>query len=170
MRHGWAGSRIWGPVRAKPLLRPYKRSDHRYAQVAPHLRRNSTAICSITIKSGPAGQISRRRVFSFSSDRSSGSLIGGGASGAAWPGHRRDPPGNLSARSIQLGRAVAPSLAQELHRIRGPKEGTVASSGQSPMFTARSCRSAGRWRRVPGAVPGRGDVFEGELASKQLDE
>jgi hypothetical protein len=39
-------------------------------------------------------------------------------------------PGNLSARSIQLGTAVAPSLPLGLQRMRGPKDGTVASSGQ----------------------------------------
>jgi hypothetical protein len=48
------------------------------------------------------------------------------------------PPGNLSARSIQFGIAVAPSFPQELQRMRGPKDGTVASSGQSSMLTARS--------------------------------
>jgi hypothetical protein len=33
-------------------------------------------------------------------------------------GQRRVPPGNLSARSIQFGIAVAPSLPQELQRMR----------------------------------------------------
>jgi hypothetical protein len=52
--------------------------------------------------------------------------------------HRRAPPGNLSAHSIQFGTAVAPSLPQRLQRMRGPNEGTVASSGQSSILAARS--------------------------------
>jgi hypothetical protein len=39
-----------------------------------------------------------------------------------------------------LGTAVAPSLPQRLQRMRGPKDGTVPSSGQSSMLTARSWR------------------------------
>jgi hypothetical protein len=53
-------------------------------------------------------------------------------------GRYRAPRGNLSARSIQLGTAVAPCLQQRLQRMRGPKDGTVASLGQSPILTARS--------------------------------
>jgi hypothetical protein len=51
--------------------------------------------------------------------------------------HRRAPPGNLSACSTQLGTAVAPSLPERLQRMRGPKDGTVASSGHSSILTAR---------------------------------
>jgi hypothetical protein len=40
-------------------------------------------------------------------------------------GHRRAAPGSLSARSIQLAAAVAPSSPQRLQRMRGPKHGTV---------------------------------------------
>ena len=50
-----------------------------------------------------------------------------------------EPAGKLSARSIQLGTAVAPSLPQRLQRIRGPKDGTGASSSQSSILIARSC-------------------------------
>jgi hypothetical protein len=70
-----------------------------------------------------------------------------GAAGAAGAqGVRRDDvivgAGNLSARSIQLGTAVAPSLAQRLQGMRGPKDGTVASSGQPSILTAPHSRSA----------------------------
>jgi hypothetical protein len=44
----------------------------------------------------------------------------------------------VSALSIQFGIAVAPSLPQRLQRMRGPKDGTVASSGQPSMLTRRS--------------------------------
>jgi hypothetical protein len=39
--------------------------------------------------------------------------------------HRRAPPGNLSARSLQFGLAVAPSLPHLLQRMRGPNDGTA---------------------------------------------
>jgi hypothetical protein len=39
---------------------------------------------------------------------------------------------------------VAPSLPQRLQRIRGPKDGTAALSGQPSILTARSGRSACR--------------------------
>jgi hypothetical protein len=77
--------------------------------------------------------------------------------------HRRPLPGNLSARSIQLGTAVAPSLPQRLQRMRGPKDGTVASSGQSSILTARSwpqcwqvaCSPRTPCRRILPSVMGR---------------
>jgi hypothetical protein len=37
--------------------------------------------------------------------------------------HRRAPPGNLSARSIQFGTPVAPSLPEHLQRMRCGAEG-----------------------------------------------
>jgi hypothetical protein len=46
-------------------------------------------------------------------------------------------------RSIQLGTAVAPSLAQRLQRMRRPKEGTGASSGQPSIGPHARGRSAG---------------------------
>src|SRR5258708_7162273 len=48
--------------------------------------------------------------------------------------HRRAPPGSLSARSVPLSHAVAPSLPQWLQRIRGPNEGTGTSSGHASTF------------------------------------
>jgi hypothetical protein len=45
----------------------------------------------------------------------------------------REPPGNLSARSIQLGTAVAPkACCSGCIAFAGRKSGTVASSGQRP--------------------------------------
>ncbi len=77
--------------------------------------------------------------------------------------HRWAPPGNLSARSIQLGTAVAPSLPHRLQRMRGPKDGTVASSAQSSILTARSwpqcwqvaCSPRTPCRRIVPSVMGR---------------
>jgi hypothetical protein len=39
---------------------------------------------------------------------------------------------------MKFGTAVTPTLPQRLQRMRGPKDGTVASSGQSSISTARS--------------------------------
>jgi hypothetical protein len=66
--------------------------------------------------------------------------------------HLRAPPGILSARSIQFGTAVAPGLPQRQQRIRGPKDATVRSSGQSSILTARSwlqCWQVGNKPRTP---------------------
>jgi hypothetical protein len=52
-------------------------------------------------------------------------------------------------RSIQLGTAVAPSLAQRLQRMRRPKEGTGASSGQPSIGPHARGRSAGKPTRTP---------------------
>jgi hypothetical protein len=41
-------------------------------------------------------------------------------------------PGNLSARLIELCKAVAPRLPQRLQRMREPKDGTVTSSPSHP--------------------------------------
>jgi hypothetical protein len=69
--------------------------------------------------------------------------------------HRR-VPGRLSRRSIQFDITVAPRLPHFMHRMRGPKDGTVTSSGQPSTFTALSCpqcrqvacRPRTPWRRM----------------------
>jgi hypothetical protein len=69
---------------------------------------------------------------------------------AARQHHRRAPPGNLSARSIQFGTAVAPSLPQRLQRMRGPKDGTVASSADRTLVaTVLACHEQATERSIP---------------------
>jgi hypothetical protein len=58
--------------------------------------------------------------------------------------HHLRAPGNLSARSIQLGTAIAPSLPQWLHRIRGLNENTGGAPGQASRVTL--CCVRGRCR------------------------
>jgi hypothetical protein len=82
--------------------------------------------------------------------------------------HRRESPGNLSARSIQLGTAVAPSLPQELHRIRGPKDGTAASSGQSSMLTALVTAVLAGHEQATDAMPAHGAKRHGADGSSSL--
>jgi hypothetical protein len=88
--------------------------------------------------------------------------------------HHRAQPGNVSVRPIQLGIAVAPSLPHELQRMRGPKDSTVASSGQSSILTGRSWPQCTRvankprtpCRRMPPSVVGR--VGSSSLTMPQL--
>jgi hypothetical protein len=67
------------------------------------------------------------------------------AEAGAHNGRYARPPGRLSRRSIQFGRASAPRLPHWLHRMRGPNEGTGTSSGHASTFTARSWP---QWRQV----------------------
>jgi hypothetical protein len=67
--------------------------------------------------------------------------------------HRRVPPGKLSARSIQLGTAVAPNLPRLLHRMRAQKDGTGASSRQPSIVTARSWPPAASHEQATDALP-----------------
>ena len=54
------------------------------------------------------------------------------------------PPGSLSARSIQFGIALAPSLPHWLQRMRWPNDGTGTSSGLASTLTSVSWPRAGR--------------------------
>jgi hypothetical protein len=65
-------------------------------------------------------------------------------------------PGNLSARSIQLAQPSRQACRSRLQRMRGAKDGTMASSGQSSILIARSCRNAGRSRTSSGRRAGAG--------------
>jgi hypothetical protein len=95
---------------------------------SPNRPANASASSGLPKQNTTKSLSSRRREYvSCAADRA-----------AARQHHRREPPGNLSACSIQLGTAVAPGLPQRLQRIRGPKDGTAASSGQSSILTARS--------------------------------
>jgi hypothetical protein len=59
--------------------------------------------------------------------------------------HCRAPPSNLSARSLQFGIAVAPSLPHRLHRMREPNEGTGTLSGR---LRAQGGRVVLRWMQM----------------------
>ena len=77
-------------------------------------------------------------------------------------GHRRALSRTSSVRPFDPIRRSPPSLPQRLQRRRGPKDGTVASSGQSSILTARSWPQCWRvtnnprtpWRRMPPSVIG----------------
>jgi hypothetical protein len=67
----------------------------------------------------------------------------------------------MSARSFQLGIALAPSLPHFVHRIHGPKDGTGISSGQLSTLTsvwypqALQVTSSPRtlfWRMLPSVI------------------